>query len=260
MNKTTSIHRKLNRGRKAFTLIEVLIVVAIILGLAALGIPGYQYAMKRSEITGVLGAVHNVETAVVHFRTKPGGMRIPPITESTSASAFSLNSGNSALSGADAAILSKACTLDSAMLAEGFLSKPLNLKLGFNEKPAATAVDMIWDVKNNRYDTSTADTAPTADHGRNAHVECVVAAATQPTAPDGTFFKLTTSTTMPVKARIVYLYVPGVPTDRCADIANEYENTADATTTAAKIFGPVTYTAPDENTGLSNLYIYITHF
>ncbi|WP_342751170.1 type II secretion system GspH family protein (plasmid) [Termitidicoccus mucosus] len=35
MNKTTSIHRKLNRGRKAFTLIEVLIVVAIILGLAA---------------------------------------------------------------------------------------------------------------------------------------------------------------------------------------------------------------------------------
>ncbi|WP_342751118.1 hypothetical protein OH491_27785 (plasmid) [Termitidicoccus mucosus] len=52
------------------------------------------------------------------------------------------------------------------------------------------------------------------------------------------FFKLTTSTTMPVKARIVYLYVPGVPTDRCADIANEYENTADATTTAAKFSAP----------------------
>jgi prepilin-type N-terminal cleavage/methylation domain-containing protein len=260
MKKTTIIHRKSNCRNRAFTLVEVLIVVAIILGLAALGIPGYQYAMKRSEITSVLGAVHNIETAVVHFRTKPGGLRIPPVTESASATAFSLNSANATLAGAAAATLSKACTLDAAMLAEGFLAAPLNLKLGFNEKPAATAIDMIWDVRNNRYDTSTADTAPTADYGRSAHVECVVAAATQPATPDGTFFKVTPSSTMPTKARIVYLYVPGVPADRCADIANEKENTTDATTTTAKLYGPVTYTAPDEDTGLCNMFIYITHY
>lgn len=50
--------------QKGFTLIELMIVVAIIGILAAIAIPAYQNYIARSQVTRVMGEAGNIKTAV----------------------------------------------------------------------------------------------------------------------------------------------------------------------------------------------------
>ena len=67
---------KLNRRRGGFTLVEIMIVVAIIALLASIAVPGFLRARKRAEASRVLNDLRHLDGAVDQYAletNKPGG-------------------------------------------------------------------------------------------------------------------------------------------------------------------------------------------
>ncbi len=68
--------RKLNTKRGGFTLVEIMIVVAIIALLAAIAVPNFLRSRKRSQATQVLEDLRVIDGAVdqyaIEFRKSPG--------------------------------------------------------------------------------------------------------------------------------------------------------------------------------------------
>lgn len=63
---------QMNHAQKGFTLIELMIVVAIIGILAAIAIPQYQDYTARSQVTRVVGEVSAIRTAVEELVNRGG--------------------------------------------------------------------------------------------------------------------------------------------------------------------------------------------
>ena len=55
---------KLNRKHAGFTLVEIMIVVAIIALLAAIAVPGFLRARKRSQASKILNDLRMIDAAV----------------------------------------------------------------------------------------------------------------------------------------------------------------------------------------------------
>src|SRR5690554_5147022 len=70
---------QMKKGQQGFTLIELMIVVAIIGILAAVAIPQYQDYTARSQVTRVVGEVSAIRTAVEEILMRGGS----PTTTST---------------------------------------------------------------------------------------------------------------------------------------------------------------------------------
>jgi prepilin-type N-terminal cleavage/methylation domain-containing protein len=63
-------------GRKAFTLVEIMIVVAIIALLAAIAVPGFLRSRKRSQAARILNDLRLIDSAVDQYAietSKKGG-------------------------------------------------------------------------------------------------------------------------------------------------------------------------------------------
>ena len=58
---------KLNKRRGGFTLVEIMIVVAIIALLAAIAVPGFLRARKRSQATRILNDLRMIDSAVDQY-------------------------------------------------------------------------------------------------------------------------------------------------------------------------------------------------
>ncbi len=58
---------KLNKRHGAFTLVEIMIVVAIIALLAAIAVPGFLRARKRSQATKILNDLRLIDAAVDQY-------------------------------------------------------------------------------------------------------------------------------------------------------------------------------------------------
>ena len=58
---------KLNKRRGGFTLVEIMIVVAIIALLAAIAVPGFLRARKRSQASKVLNELRLIDSAVDQY-------------------------------------------------------------------------------------------------------------------------------------------------------------------------------------------------
>lgn len=58
---------KLNQKRAGFTLVEIMIVVAIIALLAAIAVPGFLRARKRSQASKVLNDLRLIDSAVDQY-------------------------------------------------------------------------------------------------------------------------------------------------------------------------------------------------
>src|SRR4051794_26886725 len=59
--------RKLNTKRAGFTLVEIMIVVAIIALLAAIAVPNFLRARKRSQATRILEDLRIVDSAIDQY-------------------------------------------------------------------------------------------------------------------------------------------------------------------------------------------------
>jgi prepilin-type N-terminal cleavage/methylation domain-containing protein len=59
--------RKLNNRRGGFTLVEIMVVVAIIAMLAAIAVPNFLRARKRSQATRVLEDLRMIDSAIDQY-------------------------------------------------------------------------------------------------------------------------------------------------------------------------------------------------
>ena len=62
--------RKLNKKHAGFTLVEIMIVVAIIALLAAIAVPGFLRARKRSQASKILNDLRMIDAAVDQYRNR----------------------------------------------------------------------------------------------------------------------------------------------------------------------------------------------
>src|SRR5258708_12835356 len=71
--------QKLNKNRGGFTLVEIMIVVAIIALLAAIAVPNFLRARKRSQATRILEDLRIVDSAIDQYaieNNKSGGATV----------------------------------------------------------------------------------------------------------------------------------------------------------------------------------------
>jgi len=66
-NRFNSITNRLGRNQRGFTLVEIMIVVAIIALLAAIAVPGFLRARKRSQASRILNDLRMIDSAVDQY-------------------------------------------------------------------------------------------------------------------------------------------------------------------------------------------------
>lgn len=73
---------KLSLGRHGFTLVEIMIVVAIIALLASIAVPGFLRARKRSQASRVINDLRLIDNAIDMYaieNNKAGGAPVPVV-------------------------------------------------------------------------------------------------------------------------------------------------------------------------------------
>ena len=71
--------QKLNKNRGGFTLVEIMIVVAIIALLAAIAVPNFLRARKRSQATRILEDLRMLDSAVDQYAIETGKKTNDPV-------------------------------------------------------------------------------------------------------------------------------------------------------------------------------------
>jgi len=74
--------KKLSTKRAGFTLVEIMIVVAIIALLAAIAVPGFLRSRKRSQASKVLNDLRMIDSAVDQYAIETGKLSGAPISVS----------------------------------------------------------------------------------------------------------------------------------------------------------------------------------
>src|SRR5438270_4710728 len=71
-NTNAVMFKKLQTKRAGFTLVEIMIVVAIIALLAAIAVPGFLRARKRSQASKILNDLRMIDSAVDQYAIETG--------------------------------------------------------------------------------------------------------------------------------------------------------------------------------------------
>ena len=92
----------INKRRGGFTLVEIMIVVAIIALLAAIAVPGFLRARKRSQASRILNDLRMIDSAVDQYaietnRTSAAVVNVTDWTNYLKKGSLLYNSGNSLL-------------------------------------------------------------------------------------------------------------------------------------------------------------------
>jgi prepilin-type N-terminal cleavage/methylation domain-containing protein len=91
--------RTASLSRKGFTLVEIMIVVAIIALLAAIAVPGFLRARKRSQASKILNDLRMIDSAIDQYaietsRTTGATVNVADWTNYVKKNALLYNSGN----------------------------------------------------------------------------------------------------------------------------------------------------------------------
>jgi prepilin-type N-terminal cleavage/methylation domain-containing protein len=97
--------KNINKRRGGFTLVEIMIVVAIIALLAAIAVPGFLRARKRSQATRILNDLRMIDSAVDQYaietnRTTGAVVNVADWTNYLKKGSVLYNSGKSVLGSA----------------------------------------------------------------------------------------------------------------------------------------------------------------
>jgi len=100
--KAISMFKYINKRRGGFTLVEIMIVVAIIALLAAIAVPGFLRARKRSQASRILNDLRMIDSAVdqyaIETNRKTGDVvNVADWTNYLKKGSLLYNSGNSLL-------------------------------------------------------------------------------------------------------------------------------------------------------------------
>jgi len=71
--------QKINRTHGGFTLVEIMIVVAIIALLAAIAVPGFLRARKRSQASRIINDLRLIDSAVDQYAVENGKVTGAPV-------------------------------------------------------------------------------------------------------------------------------------------------------------------------------------
>src|SRR5438067_12627898 len=74
-----SMLNKLNQRRGGFTLVEIMIVVAIIALLAAIAVPGFLRARKRSQASKIINDLRLIDSAVDQYAIETAKTGLEPV-------------------------------------------------------------------------------------------------------------------------------------------------------------------------------------
>ncbi|HEV3392156.1 MAG TPA: prepilin-type N-terminal cleavage/methylation domain-containing protein, partial [Chthoniobacterales bacterium] len=99
------MNRAVTKARNAFTLVEIMIVVAIIALLAAIAVPGFLRARKRSQASRILNDLRMIDSAVDQYAIETNRKTNDPVgiadwTNYVKKGSLLYNTGNSVLGSA----------------------------------------------------------------------------------------------------------------------------------------------------------------
>jgi prepilin-type N-terminal cleavage/methylation domain-containing protein len=77
--KANNMLNKFNKRRAGFTLVEIMIVVAIIALLAAIAVPGFLRARKRSQASRVINDLRLIDSAVDQYAIENNKSTLAPV-------------------------------------------------------------------------------------------------------------------------------------------------------------------------------------
>lgn len=241
---------KAKRRTQGFTLLEIMIALAIIIMVSSVSIYAGSKMLRRGRVTSVVDAISNVRNAISDYVTKPGSLGTMPLTEGTTYTT-GMVSGTT-----NYAALSKAVTLDQMLQAEGLFEKPFTVSMGPQSNTPTGTVAATWSTANQRWEC-TAD--PSVDKSNIARVECAVnTATTDPVTSAGTCYLLDGVNKTPTYVRVAYLVIPNVPVEDAYQLSLSVDKAtlSNASLTASDTMGAIAYTAPVG--GLVTVYCYVT--
>lgn len=137
----TKLQQARRKAQKGFTLIELMIVVAIIGILAAVAIPQYQDYTKKAKVGNALTSVDSLKTAVALCAQEAGGVLTGCTTGSNGINAFTTTKEVSAASVTDGII--------TATLGTGIGTNLDGKTLTFTPTTAAGSTNLTWAVTTN---------------------------------------------------------------------------------------------------------------
>ncbi|MBK9991142.1 MAG: type II secretion system protein [Verrucomicrobia bacterium] len=230
------------------TLVEMLIVGAIICIVAGLLITAGSNAVRKSRISTTIGSIALAKTAITDYLTPESGANITiPLTEGANIPA-------DGVAGANAGALGNAARLDDVLLAARSIDKPFSFPLS-SSVPIPGTNPVIWNVGAGRF---TAAAAPDTDYSNTARLECrPTAIAAAPSGGLGNF-RIDGVSNLPQGRRVVYAVLPNVNIDAALSLSRALDkeplSEVDITTNDER--GMVVYVAPT-NGDTTTVYVYV---